>query len=369
MKLLLIGNPAIIHTRRLAIQYAQRGHEVHLIGEHPLSRPLPQSVSLYDLPHGMNVPKLRYLWWGVQTRRLAKEIRPDVLHAISVASAGWLGVAAGYGPFVVTALGSDLLLLPQKGIIHRMLSRQALRRADRLICVSDGLYRQALALGYPAERLETIYLSVDLDIFNQERPRTAARQRFGLPPAGPVVASIRAIQPIYNPLQIARAIPLILHQAPDTHFAIATYNSDPDLIDQFRQVLQDSRVENAVSFIPPQHDERAIADLYRAADVAVSIAASDGTPASVLEATACGAGMVLGDIPALRDWFEHERHALFVDPKNPEQIAAAAIRVIQDQRLRSTLQQNALEVIREKADSDVMYRRSLALYRELLKTG
>ena len=207
MRLCLIANPNSIHTQRWVRYFVERGHEVHLIGEKPLTGAPPQGARFYDLTQQSNLRKARYLVWSQAVRRLVRAIRPDVLHAHQVASAGWLGAAAGYHPFLVTSWGSDLLVGARRSAAQRQLARWVLRRADRITCVSQNLAQVALALGASPERVEVVPWGVDTGIFHPAPPGS-------LPVGPPIVFSIRAMRPLYNLMDIGRAIPLVLAQAP-----------------------------------------------------------------------------------------------------------------------------------------------------------
>jgi glycosyltransferase involved in cell wall biosynthesis len=315
LRLCYIANPYSIHTQRWLRFFAGRGHEVHLIGVSPMpgSFPLgavPTQVVFYDLMAQVNVRKLRFLAWGLAARRIVHRLRPDVLHAHHVAGAGWVGAAAGYHPFIVTAWGSDLLLGPRRSWTQRQLARWALRRADYVTCVSHNLAQAARGLGADPAHVEVVPWGVDTGVFHPAPEKEALRAQLGLG-TGPIVLSIRALRELYNPLDIARAIPLVLAQVPEARFIIRTYNCDPDLLARFKDFVREHEVMEAVQYIGDLPNEQAIADLYRAADVVVSVPTSDGTPSSVLEALACGALPVLSDVPSLREWIRHEQEGLF----------------------------------------------------------
>ena len=154
MKLCLIANPNSSHTRRWINYFQQRGLEIHLIGEHsPIQSP-PPGCYFYDLTLTTNLRKVRYIVWLQTVRRLIRQIEPDILHAISITSAGWLAAAAGFHPFIVTAIGSDLLLLEKRPILNRKLSIWALRKADFVTCLSEGLAQKARQYGASKDRVQ-----------------------------------------------------------------------------------------------------------------------------------------------------------------------------------------------------------------------
>lgn len=364
MKICYIANPNIAHTQRWIKFFASSGYEVHLIGEHKPVRKPPQGVVFHDLTAYTNLRKVRYALWPLITRRILLEIQPDILHSLGIASAGWLGAASGFHPFVATALGSDLLLLNQRPWLHRRLSLWALDKADSVVCVSKQLTRRASALGVDESRLQTIYLGIDTDIYSPAGDNQAVRRKLGLGQE-PVVISIRAMNWIYNPLDIAGAIPLVLDKAPQARFLIFTYNQDPALLSQFKARLAESGCQHAATYVPPLGDDQAIAEYYQAADIAVSVPSSDGTPSSVLESMACRTALVLSDLPTLHDWAEHERQALYVPIGDVQAIAEAILRLIEDKRFRQELARNASQRVLQEASVQTWMGKMDQIYRRL----
>jgi glycosyltransferase involved in cell wall biosynthesis len=368
MRLCYVANPNLIHVHRWTRYFAERGHDVHLIGESPAQRPVPHIVRFYDLTSQVNIRKIRYLPWARAVRNIVHRLQPDVLHAHQVSGAGWLGAAAAYHPFLVTAWGSDLLVGAQRSWMQRQLARWVLRRADHVTCVSNGLADAALALGADPARLEVAPWGIDTAAFHPGPANDELRQQLGLGP-GPVVLSIRALHPVYNPLDIARAIPRVLHRVPDAQFVIRTYSHDPHLLAKFRAMVHQHGASDAVHYVGELADDDAIAELYRLADVAISVPSSDGTPMSVLEAMACGVAPVLTDLPSLRDWVQDGREGLFVPVGDIEALSAAIVRLLTDATEQRRLQRQGIRLVQERAQSGVWMAHAEALYRALAGGG
>lgn len=367
MRLCFIANPESVHTQRWVRYFAAQGHEVHLIGERAAGHALPPEVTLHLLPRQVTVRKLRFLFWIVAVRRLVRRLQPDILHAHQVARAGWLGAAAGWHPLVVTAWGSDLLLWTRHSLLQRLLAGWVLRQADYVTCVSDELAARARVLGADPRRLEVLPWGVDREVFRPGPADEALRTQLGLG-KGPVVLSLRAIRPVYNPLDIAGAIPSVLAQVPEAQFVIRTYAYDPALLDEFQARVRAAGAVHAVHYVGHLPDDAAIAALYRLSVVAVSVPASDGIPQSVLEALACGVVPVLSDLPSLREWVRHEQEGLFVAVGDVAGLAAGIVRLLRDETLRDRLRAGALRLSQDRADGRVWMARSAALYRRLSET-
>jgi glycosyltransferase involved in cell wall biosynthesis len=364
LRLCLLANPNSIHVQRWATYFLEGGYEVHLIGEHTLSSQLPAGITFHDLTRLTNLRKFRYLRWALALRGLLGKIRPDVLHAHNVTSAGWLAAASGFHPLLVTSHGSDLMLLGERSSTHTILAKWVLRRADYVTCVSQILAQKALQLGTPAERLEVAHLGVDLSVFNPGKTEGSWKTGGDIKRA-PAILSLRVIRPLYNPLDIAAAIPLVLERLPQARFAFPTYNSDPQTLKELKDLIRSQKTGHAVDFIPALDGDSDIADMLRASDVAISVPNSDGTPASVLEAMACQKAVILSDISALHEWATHEKECLYVPPGDWQTLGRTILRLLDDDKLRRSLGENAYKMVQTRADRRKCMHRYEQIYQNL----
>jgi glycosyltransferase involved in cell wall biosynthesis len=366
VRLCYVANPNSIHVQRWVRYFADRGHEIHLINARSApASPVP-GVTLHQV-RPFPLPRMRNLALGYAIRRLVRQIKPDLLHAHQVSPDGWLAAIAGFHPLLITAWGSDLLLGPHVGRRFRLLIRWALRQADYVTCVSENLAQAAQALGADPARLEVAPWGIDTEVFCPAEGSMDFRTRLGLGP-GPVVLSVRAIRPVYNPLDIAQAVPHVLEHVPGAQFVVRTYTYDPDLLARFQTIIEEHNVAGSVCYVGDLPDDEAIADLYRIADIAVSVPSSDGAPLSVLEAMACGAVPVLSELASLREWVQDRRQGLFVPVGDVEGISAAIVRLLTDEPLRRELRANGLLMVRDRADSRVWMAHAERTYQKLCRS-
>lgn len=371
MRLCYVANPFSIHTRRWIRYFANRGHEISLIGvapnrKSPQPGEFPPNVRFINLVEQHNIPVVRYLLWGLMARRLVGQLRPDILHAHQVAGDGWVAAATGHHPLVVTAWGSDLLLGPQHSWTQRHLASWVLRRADAVTCVSTQLVEAAQALGADQNRTLVAHWGIDTNLYTPGPAADSLQQRLA-PASAAIILSIRALKPVYNPLILAQTIPDVVKQHPEAHFIIRTYAADPETLLQFQTQIATNEVENNVTFVGELANEQDIAELYRLADIAVSVPSSDGTPVSVLEAMACGAAPVVSDLPSLREWITDGENGLLVPVGDPEALAAAIVRLLQQPHLREQFRQRNQEIIHSRADHQIEMQKMEQLYESLCR--
>ncbi|HEX2096847.1 MAG TPA: glycosyltransferase [Solirubrobacterales bacterium] len=132
-------------------------------------------VEVFSFPPGSG----RYLPAALRLRRLLRRERFDLVH-VHYGLTAWSAVVAGARPLVVSFHGTDV----RHPVVGRM-SRRLVRRADLVAVVSAALFEsEAGRPGLPRPPGSAVLpCGPDLDRFGP-LPRSEARQRLGLDPAG-----------------------------------------------------------------------------------------------------------------------------------------------------------------------------------------
>jgi len=339
------------------------GYEVHLAGQEVPNWPPASDTDRFASVHALepgSVPGIRDRRIGHALARVIRTTQPDLVHAHWASGYGWMAARAEARPLVTSAWGSDLLRAPPR---LRLRARRALRASDLVLADSAHLAEAARQVAGRDIRVEVIQWGVDLTLNAPDSERRAAtRRRFGIG-ARPAVVSTRALDPLYNPDVLIRAFSLVRGRVPDAVLVLKhPGDSLPPAIQARLDELGLADAALAVGFV----DEQELADLYRAADVYVSIPSSDSSPRSVWEALACGTPAVVSDLPWAREALTDGENALLV-PIAPEPVADAATRLLTDgataARLGSAGRRLAMETVdrrRESARLDRLYQELLA---------
>jgi glycosyltransferase involved in cell wall biosynthesis len=97
---------------------------------------------------------------------------------------------------------------------------------------------------------------------------------------------------------------------------------------------------------------------YNASDVVVISSITEGFPFAIIEAMACGKGIVATDVGGIREALEG--CGLMVRSSHPQELSNAVVKLLVDQDLRQELGAKALKKVHERFTLE----RSLKLYRE-----
>ncbi|HWT53559.1 MAG TPA: glycosyltransferase [Rhodocyclaceae bacterium] len=203
------------------------------------------------------------------------------------------GVAAGIlarklgKPFVVTARGTDLNLIPQYAYPRRLI-RETADKAAASIGVCRALMDSLLELGADPAKLHVFRNGVDLERFRPE-PREAARSRLNFPEAG---LHLLSVGHLIERKGHAIAIEALALLPEDSHLHIV--GTGPD-----RGALQALAVRLGVQ--SRVHFAGMIAQTelrwwYSAADVLLLCSSREGWANVLLEGMACGTPVVASNI-------------------------------------------------------------------------
>ncbi|MCX7993916.1 MAG: glycosyltransferase family 4 protein [Fimbriimonadales bacterium] len=250
------------------------------------------------------------------------------------------------------------LLLSQSALV-RALWRWIAKHPRIITAVSEQVKAGLVRGGVPEARVEVVQGGIDLERFEKLPRRDAMREQFLVPIERPVLLCVGRFMR-HKGFDIAiQAMERIWEQFPDADLWLA--GDGPDNARLVRLVARCRRPHHVRFF----GYWSAVEELYAAADVLLAPARDAGLGLSTMEAIACGLPVVATDIPAMRRLIEPERTGLLVPPENPDALAYAALRLLQDKGLAQQLSQNALQTA-DRLHIRHTVEQTVPLYRRLL---
>lgn len=201
-----------------------------------------------------------------------------------------------------------------------------LKWADEIVVPSGYLVDVFARYGL---RARAIYNIVELDRFTfRERQ-----------PLRPIFLTSRLLEPLYNVPCVLRAFAIIQDRYPDAKLTVA---ADGWMRGELEQLARDLKLRNTdfIGFVRFED----MPGLYDSADIYLSATNIDNMPSSITESMACGLNVVTtnggGAIPYI---MTNEVTGLIVDCDDHKNLAAAAIRLLNDNELALKLARNAHE--------------------------
>jgi glycosyltransferase involved in cell wall biosynthesis len=297
---------------------------------------------------------------GRAVRKILARVRPHLLHVHSVGTYGVVGALSGRRPLVATAWGSDVLLTA-RAPVKRMVIRAVLRRAELVTCDALHMREALLRLGVPAAKIRVVYFGTDPTKFRPGVDGAHIRARFRLG-AGPVIISLRSLEPIYDVATLIRAMPAVVREVPEARCLVVGDGTEREALQALVRSLGLSGTVSLAGAAPPEDMPAFLA----AADIYVSTSRSDaGLAASTAEAMASALPVVVTASAENHLWVVEGKGGFLIPLGDAETLARRILDLIHQPAVRKAYGAHNREVIEDRNN----YFREMAkmedLYREI----
>ncbi|MES2629094.1 MAG: glycosyltransferase [Bacteroidota bacterium] len=357
MRICFLADAASIHTRRWCSHFAALGHEIHLIS---FKNAEVEGATLHYIDAGaiaVSGGNWKVLLQSRKISRVLRNIKPDVLHAHYATSYGIAGALAGYQPYVITCLGSDVLISPVQSRIIRILLKLAFSRANLVTVMADHMKIVATGLGLcKPEKIRVLPFGIDSAVFNSEQ-RSLPGDRF-------VITSTRNFEKVYNLPHLLKAVAKIKDQVSGIKLILIGDGTQRQQVeDMVRELGLDTFTEFKGKIPQPE-----ISSILQHSHIFVSVSRSDGNNVSLNEAMACGTYPVATRIPANTQWINDGVNGSLIEIDDVGQLAAELLRVYHEYNTVAPLAaaENSI-IIRERADWNHNMEAMMQYYKELCR--
>lgn len=229
------------------------------------------------------------------------------------------------------------------------------RKAQVNICVSEA-NRQTGLQAFGSFRAEVIRNGVNLQKFDPAVIYPDVKTALGIPANHLVVGYIARMTYQKDPVTMLRAFAAAAQQVKDVTLLMV---GGGELKQAAIDTAQALGIADKVVFLDFRQDVPAV---LKAMDIYCLPSLWEGFPIGVLEAMAMGKAVIATDVDGTREAVTHEQNGLLVPPANPEALAAAMVRLLQDFYLRKQLQQKAVKTIQTTYNVTGMTRRIENIY-------
>ena len=289
-------------------------------------------------------------------RRLRDEFHPDIVHinGESLLAAG--AAARALGLPLVWHVRAEL----SRSAWGRLSGRLIPRLADTVAVVSEGLAQQ---LDRSRGNIAVVHDGFNLARFDPSISGAAARAEWGIPFDAPLVGFTGRLDPSKGIFDFIEAARIILSSAPKTHFLLVGAGT-PEFEAQLCGRIGTLGLRERVHLTGQRSDVPA---LLAAMDVFVQPSWSEGLGRVLVEAMAMEKAVVATRLDAVLDLVVPEQNGLFVAPRQPEEIAAAALRFLRNRELARACGRRARADVLVRYDLRAYHQCMLRLYDSLLE--
>jgi glycosyltransferase involved in cell wall biosynthesis len=342
--LILIGS-ASVHTWRYLQGIAPHVNQVHLISN---QAPPPEALAanlgqvlITSFAFKNAISSIKAMRKFIQQVAVNSPNQATVIHLHQANSVAFFGVLAARGlpyPRLLTLWGSDILLLPKRHRLMREMVKYTLKHVNQLTADAQYLADSAAALLPVHQRPPCLVLNFGIAAMPDSAPDLATRN----------VLSNRLHKPLYRIAAILQAWQIIEN---DPRFAAWTLTiaGNGEDTPQLKRLAAEAGLSRVMftGFV----DAPTLNQLYANSRVFISVPESDATSISLLEAMAHGCLPVLSNLPANREWVQHQTNGLIAANLLPDNLAATlaeALLLTEDSAKRQTIATHNRQLIAEK---------------------
>ncbi len=363
LRLCFVGPAENVTTRRWVEWFTARGHEATVLTVEPTRE--VHHFRQIDLSCRFGGRKVGRLVSAARLACVARDLRPDVVHAHYLRGLAWGIPFVRLCPIVITPWGSDVL--EEQGAFKEWyscpLTKKVFASADLVAVHSkymEGRIRSLLSDGIPVVR---VGWGINLQTFRPGLDVQALRQRWNLGWDRPIIFSPRLAQPCYRHELVIRALFLIQKESPRVVLVISEQFADLEYVRKLRTLVSDLHLDDHVRFTGPiPYSEMPL--WMNVANIMVMVPQSDGMPNTLLEAMACGALPVLNRLPQYAEVIEDGINGLVVEP-DPEDMARVILQALANPELKAKAELRNRELVRAMADQDQEMARMEGWYESL----
>jgi glycosyltransferase involved in cell wall biosynthesis len=331
----------------------KRGHTPELITlrDSLLSRRARDAgVEVHDVPG-----ERRRLAASLAIRRLLRKHQADVVHANEphALTSAWLARAHRSVPLIVSRR-VELPLSPDSISIARY------RAASRVVAVSDFVEKSMLGSGLPAERIEVIFVGVEIPAAVSQAERDQARNRFAIPQDSVCLSNVAAFVPEKGHVLLLRALAELRAQFPPCVLLLAGEGREKASLQLLVRELGLEDVVKFPGFVPD------VESVYAATDLFVFPSHQEPLACAMLSAMAYGLPVVAFDRGGNPEAIEDGKNGLLVRTLDTRALAAAMARLLARPNEAARLGSAARETVIARFSEDRMTEETLRLYEQLL---
>jgi glycosyltransferase involved in cell wall biosynthesis len=330
-----------------------RGHQVRVLS--PTGAALLADRQAAGI--GVEMP-LRFGEWDFAASRLifqvARQLNADVIHAqTSHAHTLALRAARKLGIPLVVSRRVDFPVA-----MNLFSRRKYLDPAVRYIAISHAVKQVLLDGGVSRDKIQVVHSGVDPDRFVQRgvtRDEELAR-RWGAEPGVPLLVNAAALTDHKDQATLLRAAALLKQRGLKFRLVIA---GSGELEEDLKRLQHELGLADFVSFPGYVTD---LSLLYPGADLFVMSSHLEGLCTSILDAMSAGLPVVATRTGGIPEIIRDGQNGLLAQPRNPESLAAALQRILEEADLRSEFRAAGRHTVLNQFTNDAMVEGTIRAY-------
>lgn len=247
--------------------------------------------------------------------------------------------------------------------VTRLSNRWMDKRQDQMIAVCNKGKEQLIANGWTGDRIQVIFNAVDMNAWAGDRSESTMRAELGIPEDRIVMLCASRFAHDKGHDYLIRSLKR-LTEISDVPFTMVLAGDGP-LLEQTKAQVKELGLEEQVIFVGFRKD---IKNLYKGSDIYINSSQHEALSFLIVEAMAAGLPVIVTDMGGNRDIVPPEaRHGALVIYDDPESMAQAMKKMIEDGEYRAACAQEALRTVADKFEIGKMCQVTWGVYQKAVK--
>ncbi len=237
------------------------------------------------------------------------------------------------------------------------LGARILRKADKVVAISDSDKEYVSSLGVPLEKIRVIPNGVDLTQYNfqgSDLPK-------GLMIEGKqVILFVGPLIKRKGPQVLVQAIPLIVEENPDAFFVFVGKGNFKEEVEKLSRKLGVERYTHFTGYIP----ENQLHYLYQQSEVFALPSIGEALAYTILDAFVFSKPVVSTLIPCIKDYLSDS--ALLIQPEDFKALAEAVLCLLNDKKMAKELGKKGRRLVETRFTWNAVVNQVEGIYKEIL---
>ena len=251
---------------------------------------------------------------------------------------------------------SDMTFFSKKMLVDlsTLVTRAVYYTADQISPVTTANQKWEERFEANPKNIIPIYNGVDTDLF---KPTPKPNKTEGIP----TVIAVAQVFPLKDIETMIRTCAVVRESIKNVQFTVyGSLDVDPDYVETCRELIKELGVEDNFTFGGFHNNPSAI---FNEGDISILTSISEGFPYTVIESMSCGRPVVATDVGGIKDALED--CGILCKPRDPKEIAAGVVKLLEDTPLRIELGNKSREKVLLNFTTDRSVKNYLESYKEL----
>ncbi len=338
-------------------------YEPVLLSLYPGGNKMDEIASHMQIPfYEYNLSRINKPFKRLLLPRFLKGLSIDILHVHHVALYSTVASSLPEAGLKGVVLTEHAYYSISKSAKLQQAARRAILHTDRFTVVSKSLKKYFVEnLELPDDKLQVIENGIDTDKFSPAKEPVTLTDIVPKTFHGKVFITVGRLAEAKDHATLFKAASILKTKRKSFYIIVV---GEGELMNSLQQRKQELGLDEHVALVGTRLD---IPRLLQGADFFVLSSMREGLPMVVLEAMSAGLPLIATEVGGIGEVVTHGKDGLLVPAEDPEQLADAMEKLIDDNRFASALGAHARKKIVANYSLEIIAEQYMQIYQTLLQ--